>query len=98
MTLFKGSGDVGSRRCFVQSISIRLGESVQGLFTVVSSFILSFALSLSKGRPFMVRQAHHERTTPVTLENEKALRVGSPYLLGEQGKCKTPLEVVSSLP
>ena len=32
---------------------------------------LSFALSLSKGRPFMVRQAHHERTTQVTLENKE---------------------------
>ena len=36
-------------------------------------FDLSFALRLSKGRPFMVRQAHHERTTLVTLNNEKSL-------------------------
>ena len=34
---------------------------------------LSFALSLSRGRPFMVRQAHYERTTLMTLKNEKIL-------------------------
>ena len=28
------------------------------------SFSKPFALSLSKGRPFMVRQAHHERNMP----------------------------------
>ena len=29
--------------------------------------ILPLTLSLSKGRPFMVRQAHHERTPGLTL-------------------------------
>ena len=34
-----------------------------GSFGYFPIALLSFALSLSKGRPFMVRQAHHERTT-----------------------------------
>ena len=46
----------------------------QGLFAFASSFMLSFALSLSKGRSFLVRQSHHERTTLVALENEDTLR------------------------
>ena len=36
------------------------GNAARGLITGSS---LSFTLSLSKGRPFMVRQAHHERAT-----------------------------------
>ena len=33
-----------------------------------TSAISTFALSLSKGRSFMVRQAHHERDAPLTVE------------------------------
>ena len=32
-----------------------------------------FALSLSKGRPSVVQQAHHERTGQHTVENRKTL-------------------------
>ena len=46
----------------------------QDLFILGSSFMLSFALSLSKGHSFMVRQAHHERATPLTFESERALQ------------------------
>ena len=34
---------------------------LSGSFSYFPIPLLSFALSLSKGRPFMVRQAHHER-------------------------------------
>ena len=52
-------------------LKLALGMSRDFRFCLV--FDLSFALSLSKGRPFMVRQAHHERTTLVTLNNENTL-------------------------
>ena len=55
-------------------VKSRKSRGDAGSFRFRLVFNLSFALSLSKGRPFMVRQAHHERTTLVTLNNEKTLR------------------------
>ena len=41
-----------------------------GSFRFRLAFDFSFALSLSKGRPFVVSLSNHERTTPVTPNNE----------------------------
>ena len=44
---------------------------IAGPFHCPSLLIFPFALSLSKGHPFMVRQAHHERTTAANVNNQK---------------------------
>ena len=49
------------------------GAQLAGSFRFRPVVNLSFTLNLSKGRPFLVRQAHHERTCPETSESEKAL-------------------------
>ena len=76
----KSSSTLFSRRAkySIESRSKQVRRGAPFHFRLV--FDLSFVLSLSKGRPFMVRQAHHERTTRVTLNNEKSLvRRAAPF-------------------
>ncbi len=51
--------------CFMIAASFRIGKREvlqgQGLFIFPTTRILPLTLSLSKGRPLVVRQAHHER-------------------------------------
>ena len=65
-------------------VSVKEGYDFDRVFSFHLVFDLSFALSLSKGRPFMVRQAHHERTTLVTLNNEETLITLNLYQFSRQ--------------
>ena len=60
----KRGGDFKARKtCPFQLRTERPGLDSRTCAKSVSKLTSPFALSLSKGRPFMVRQAHHERTT-----------------------------------
>ena len=59
-------------------VGVYVGARVSFRFRLAVNIL--FVLSLSKGHPFMVRQAHHERTTSETLENEKTLDAGGRIL------------------